>query len=56
MDNDYKKVLLISKEREIFRDIYHDRLDQIQRSSDDIDYNNLNYKVMTAAKNINLTG
>ena len=50
MDNDYKKVLLISKEREIFRDIYHDRLDQIQRSSDDIDYNNLNYKVMSSGK------
>ena len=28
-DNDYKKELLISKEREIFRDIYNDRLDQI---------------------------
>ena len=50
MDNDYKKVILISKEREIFRDIYHDRLDQIQRSSDDIDYNNLNYKVMSSGK------
>ena len=28
-DNDYKKELLISKEREIFRDIYHERLEQI---------------------------
>ena len=28
-DNDYKNELLISKEREIFKDIYNDRLDQI---------------------------
>ena len=26
-DNDYKKELLLSKEREIFRDIYNDRLE-----------------------------
>ena len=45
-DNDYKKELLISKEREIFRYIYNDRLDQIQYASHDIDYNNLNYKFM----------
>ena len=43
-DNDYKKELLISKEREIFRKIYNDRLDQIQNASHNIDYNNLNYK------------
>ena len=45
-DNDYKKELLISKEREIFRDIYNDRLDQIQNTSHNINYNNLNYKVI----------
>ena len=43
-DNDYKKELLISREREIFRDIYNDRLDQIQNASHNINYNNLNYK------------
>ena len=43
-DNDYKNKLLISTEREIFKDIYNDRLDQIQNASHNINYNNLNYK------------
>ena len=41
-DNDYKKELLLSKEREIFRDIYNDRLEQLQLARDNVDYNNLN--------------
>ena len=45
-DNDYKKELLISKERGIFRDIYNDRLDEIQSASHNINYNNLSYKFM----------
>ena len=49
-DNDYKKELLISKERKIFRDIYNDRLDQIERATNDIDYNNLKYKVTSSGK------
>ena len=43
-DYDYKKELLHAKEREIFRDIYNDRLDQIERASVKINYNNLNLK------------
>ena len=46
-DNDYKKELLISKERKIFRDIYSDRLDQIERANHNVDYNNLRYKIMS---------
>ena len=46
-DNDYKKELLLSKEREIFRDIYNDRLEQLQLARDNVDYNNLNYEVIT---------
>ena len=38
-DNDYKKELLLSKEREIFRDIYNDRLEQLQLASHNVDYN-----------------
>ena len=49
-DNDYKKELLISKERKIFRDIYNDRLDKIERVGNDIDYNNLKYKVTSSGK------
>ena len=29
-DSDYKKELLLSKEREIFKDIYNKRLDEIE--------------------------
>ena len=47
-DNDYKKELLVSKEREIFKDIYNDSLDQIQNTSHNINYDNLNYKFMSS--------
>ena len=47
-DNDYKKELLISKEIEIFKDIYNDRLEQIELENNDINYNNLNYEVITS--------
>ena len=55
-DNDYMKELLISKEREIFRDIYNDKLDQIQRASHDIDYSNLSYKVMSSGDEYRFDG
>ena len=45
-DNDYKKELLIPKERENFKDIYNGRLDKLQNASHNIHYNNLNYKFM----------
>ena len=44
-DNDYKDTLLISKEREIFKDIYNKKLDQIEELNSKIDYNNLKYVV-----------
>ena len=47
-DNDYTKELLISKEIKIFKDIYNDRLEQLQLASNDIDYNNLKYEVITS--------
>ena len=43
-DNDYKNKLLISKEREIFKDIYNKRLDKIEELNK-IDYDNLMYVV-----------
>ena len=46
-DNDYKKELLISKERKIFKDIYNDGLNQTERASNDIDYNDLKYTVLS---------
>ena len=40
-DNDYREELLLSKERDIFRDIYNDRIEQLQLASHNVDYNNL---------------
>ena len=44
-DNDYKDKLLISREIEIFKDIYHKRLDKIEELNNKIDYDNLKYVV-----------
>ena len=55
-DNDYKKELLLSKEREIFRDIYNDRLEQLQLTSHNVDYNNFNYEVITSSNKYKFDG
>ena len=47
-DNDYKNKLLISKEREIFKDIYNKRLDKIKELNNKINYNNLKYVVASS--------
>ena len=44
-DDDYKNKLLNSKEREIFKDIYNKRLDEIEEFNNKIDYNVLKYVV-----------
>ena len=44
-DDDYKDKLLLSREREIFKDIYNKRLDKIEELNNKIDCNNLNYVV-----------
>ena len=55
-DNDHKKELLISKEREIFKDIYNDRLNQIQIESYNIDYGDLSYTVISSGKEYKFDG
>ena len=45
-DDDYKDKLLLSKEREIFKDIYNKRIDKIEELSNKIDYDNLKYVVV----------
>ena len=45
-DDDYKNKLLLSKEREIFKDIYNKRLDKIEELNNKIDYDNLEYVVV----------
>ena len=44
-DDDYKNKLLISKEREIFKDIYNKRLDKLEELNNKIDYDDLKYVV-----------
>ena len=44
-NDDYKNKLLISKEREIFKDIYNKRLDKLEELNNKIDYDNLKYVV-----------
>ena len=55
-DNDYKKELLISKEREILKDIYNERLEQIELANNDINYNHLNYEVITSGDEYQFDG
>ena len=45
-DDDYKYKLLLSKEREIFKDIYNKRLDKIEELNNKNDYDNLKYVVV----------
>ena len=44
-DDDYKNKLLISKEREIFKDICNKRLDKLEELNNQIDYDDLKYVV-----------
>ena len=44
-DNDYKDKLLISREIDVFKNIYNKRLDKIEELNNKIDYNNLKYVV-----------
>ena len=52
---DYKDKLLLSKEREIFKDIYNKRLDKIEELNMKIDYDNLMYVVVNSGKIYNFS-
>ena len=54
-DDDYKDKLLLSKEREIFKDIYNKRLDKIEELNNEIDYNNLQYVAVNSGKIYNFS-
>ena len=45
-EDDYKDKLLLSKDREIFKDIYNKRLDKIEEMNNQIDYDDLDYVVL----------
>ena len=45
--DDYKDKLLLSKEREIFKDISHKKLNKIEELANKIDYDDLDYVVLS---------
>ena len=49
-DDHYKNKLLLSREREIFKNIYNKRLNKIEELSKKIDYNNLKYTVISSGE------
>ena len=49
-DVNYKDKLLLSKEREIFKDIYSKRLVKIEELNNKIDYDNLKYVAVNSNK------
>ena len=51
---DYKKELLLSKEREIFKDIYNKRLDEIEEMNKKVNYNDLKYEVRSSGEEFEL--
>ena len=53
--DDYKDKLLLSKEREIFKDIYNKRLDKIEELNNKINYDNLEYAVYSRKELINFS-
>ena len=54
-DVDYKNKLLLSKEREIFKDIYNKRLDKIEELNNKIDYDNLKYVAVNSRTSYNFS-
>ena len=48
--NDYKSELLISKEREIFKNFYNKKLDKIEELANKVNYDDLKY--LTESSNI----
>ena len=50
MNDDYKNKLLLSKEREISKSIYDERLDKIEELNKKNDYSNLKYTVISTGE------
>ena len=54
--DDYKNELLISKEKEIFRNIYHERLDKIEELTKKINCNDMNFIFNTTDSETDFSG
>ena len=49
-DDDYKNKPLLSREREVFKNIYNKRLDKIEKLSEKIYFNNLKHTVISSGE------
>ena len=54
-DVDYKDKLILSKEREIFKDIYNKIFDKIEKLNNKIDYDDLKYVALNSGKIYNFS-
>ena len=54
-EDDYKDKLLLSKEREIFKDIYNKRFDKIEEMNNEIDYDDLDYVILRSDMEYNFS-
>ena len=54
-DVDYKDKLILSKEREIFKDIYNKIFDKIEELNNKIDYDDLKYVALNSSKIYNFS-
>ena len=52
--DDYKDKLLLSKEREIFKYIFNKRLNKIEEMSNEIDYDDLDYVILSKEYNFSI--
>ena len=52
VNDDYEDKLLLSKEREIFRNIYNKRLEKIEELIEKFDFNNLIFTITSTGKTI----
>ena len=50
INDDYENKLLFSKEREIFKNICDERVDEIEELNKNIDYSNLKYTVISTGE------
>ena len=53
--DDYKDKLLLSKEKEIFKDIFNKRLNKIKTMDNEINYNDLDYVIVSKDMEYNLS-
>ena len=50
INDDYKNKLLLSKEREIFKNVLNEKLDKIEELNKKFDYNNLKYTIISTCE------